>query len=321
MRHVHRTVVTFSAALLALACDAPKAAPQEPAPAAVPPPPAPPPPPPPSVDTARMPFAGRPAPVRADALLPGTRIIAYYGNPLSTRMGILGEIPPPQMMAKLEATAKQWARADTTVKTQPALHLIATVAMGTPGDDRKYRLRHGDSLIARVASWAEPRNWLMFLDVQVGRSSVRDEIQRLTPWLRKPWVHLAIDPEFAMPEGSVPGKRIGTVDASDVNYAIDMLARIVEENHLPPKVLVVHRFTVRMLTRVENIRTDPRVQVVIDMDGFGPPQLKLNIFNLVITQRPVQYAGLKLFYKNDKPMLTLAQVLALKPVPLYIQYQ
>jgi len=35
----------------------------------------------------------------------------------------------------------------------------------------------------------------------------------------------------------------------------------------------------------------------------------------------VQSAWFKLFYKNDKPMMTPAQVLKLWPVPVYIQYQ
>src|SRR5690242_9797448 len=39
---------------------------------------------------------------RAGAILPAKRIIAFYGNPLSKKMGILGELPPKQMMAKLE---------------------------------------------------------------------------------------------------------------------------------------------------------------------------------------------------------------------------
>jgi hypothetical protein len=36
------------------------------------------------------------------AILPMSRIIAYYGNLYSTRMGILGELPKPQMFAKLK---------------------------------------------------------------------------------------------------------------------------------------------------------------------------------------------------------------------------
>lgn len=274
-----------------------------------------------AVDTVHPPLASRQIVARRDALLPGNRIIAYYGNPLSTRMGILGEIPPEQMMARLEETAKRWEAADTTRPVLRALHLIVTVAQGHPGEGGLYRLQHGDALIGKVAAWADARGWLLFLDVQAGRSPIAAEIPRLLPWLRRPNVHLGIDPEFAMPPGKVPGKRIGTLDASDVNQVQALLAKLVDEAGIPPKILVVHRFTEGMLTRERDITLDPRVQVVIDADGFGAPALKQNIFGLVVTRRPVQFAGLKLFYKNDKPMLTLTQVLAMRPVPLYIQYQ
>lgn len=272
-------------------------------------------------DTARPPVTARPVPVLPGALLPGTRIIAYYGNPMSTQMGILGALPPEQMLDKLAATAKEWAKADTSRQVRPALQLIATVAQARRGIDGKYRVRHPDSLIARVAGWAEQRNWLMFLDVQVGQSTVPAELARLIPWLRKPWVHLALDPEFAMNDGRIPGKKFGTLDARDVNYAIDLLARLVDEGHLPPKVLVVHRFTEDMLTNYRLIKQDPRVQVVVDMDGYGEPILKRHIYDLIVGRRPVQFTGFKLFYKNDHPMMTLREVLALQPTPLYIQYQ
>jgi hypothetical protein len=260
-------------------------------------------------------------PVLPGALLPASRIIAYYGNPLSTQMGILGAIPPEQMLDKLAATAGEWSKADSTHVVRPALQLIATVAQDHKGVDGLYRVRHSDSLIAKVAGWAERRNWLMFLDVQVGWSTVPAELQRFIPWLRKPWVHLALDPEFAMYDGRIPGRKFGTLDARDVNYAIDFLAKLVDEEHLPPKVLVVHRFTDDMLTNYRLIKRDPRVQVVIDMDGYGDPAVKKHMYDLIIVPHPVQFTGFKLFYKNDRPMMTLAQVLALQPIPLYIQYQ
>lgn len=272
-------------------------------------------------DSARAPFTARPLAVLPGAILPANRIIAYYGNPLSTRMGILGEIAPAKMLARLDSTAKAWQRADSTRSVMPALHLIVTVAQARGGSDGMYRARHGDVLIARVARWAEERGWLLFLDIQVGRSTIEAEIPRLLPWLRKPYVHLGLDPEFAMPAGAVPGRRIGTIDARNVNNAIDVLAKLVEDHGLPPKVLVIHRFTERMLTNHQAIKTDPRVQVVIHADGFGAPALKKNIYELVVTRRPVQFAGIKIFYKNDQPRMTLAQVLALRPTPLYIQYQ
>jgi hypothetical protein len=260
-------------------------------------------------------------PTLPGALLPSSRIVAFYGNPLSTGMGILGAIPPEQMLNKLAETAKEWQQADSTHIVRPALQLIATVAQNHKGVDGLYRVRHSDSLIAKVAGWAESRNWLMFLDVQVGWSTVPAELQRFIPWLRKPWVHLALDPEFAMYDGRIPGLKFGTLDAKDINYAIDFLAKIVDEEHLPPKVLVVHRFTDDMLTNYKLIKRDPRVQVVIDMDGNGGPAVKKHMYDIIVAPHPVQFTGFKLFYKQDQPMTTLAQVLALQPIPVYIQYQ
>ncbi len=109
---------------------------------------------------------------RAGAILPNRRIVAFYGNPRSSRMGILGELPPDRMLARLDQEVAAWERADPATPVQPALHLIATVAQGYPGRDRKHRLRMSDSLIERVAGWAESNGWLLFLDVQVGHSSM-----------------------------------------------------------------------------------------------------------------------------------------------------
>jgi hypothetical protein len=270
-------------------------------------------------DSSRWPVKGpEPAP---GALLPEHLIIAYYGNPKSTRMGILGQIPPNEMLPRLERTAREWAKAEPGRKVVPALHLIATVAQGKPGSGGKYRLRHSDQLIEQVLGWAEERGWLVFLDVQTGHSTVADELPHLVKYLERPYVHLALDPEFAMKLGGVPGQRIGTLDATDINLAVQLLADIVEKKKVPPKVLVVHRFTQRMLTNHDQIRLDPRVQVVIDMDGFGAPWLKEDAYKFFIAPEPVQFTGFKLFYKNDKPMMSPERVLELWPSPVYIQYQ
>ena len=255
------------------------------------------------------------------SLFPGCRVVAYYGNPLSRRMGILGEIQPDSMMARLDREADRWAAADSARHVLPALELIAVVAQASPGRDGMYRMRMPDTLIARVASWAERRGWLLILDVQVGRSSVVKEVAPLLPWLKKPYVHLALDPEFAMQEGKIPGRVIGTLDARAVNAVVDTLAALVSADSLPPKMLIVHRFTRPMVTNHERIHLDPRVQVVMDMDGFGAPQLKRSSYRHYIEDRPVQFTGFKLFYKNDRPLLTPEQVLRLMPVPLFIMYQ
>jgi hypothetical protein len=262
---------------------------------------------------------------RPGALLPGRRIIAYYGNPLSKRMGVLGEYEPDDMLARLDRQVADWNRADPTTPAVPALHLVAVVAQGEPGPSGKYRTRMRDVLVEQVAEWAATRDALVFLDVQVGTGTVQDELPRLMEFMARPNFHLGIDPEFSMKDGSVPGRRIGTLDAADINYAIDLLARVVDEHNLPPKVLVIHRFTRRMVTNADRIRLDPRVQVVMHMDGWGAPWLKRDTYRDYIVREPVQFTGFKIFYHNDTkkgdPLMLPEDMLKLHPVPVYIQYQ
>lgn len=253
--------------------------------------------------------------------LDGVRWVTYYGNPLSKRMGILGEVPADEMMDRLERQAVEWRVADPSVRTQPALELVATVASDQPGQGGLYRTRMPDAVIEKVLGWARSRGWPLILDVQVGHSTVRAEVERLRRFLEMPDVHLALDPEFDMPRGRVPGTRIGTSDAEDVNVAIIMLAQMVEDKKLPPKLLLVHRFTEEMLTRHHLVRLDPRVQVSVIMDGFGHPALKRKIYRVIVKREPVQFGGFKLFYKNDKPLMTPSEVLTMDPVPSVIIYQ
>ena len=265
------------------------------------------------------------APQLPQAILPSHRIVAYYGNPLSKKMGILGELPPDQMLAKFDKEVAAWQRADPSHPVQPALHLIVVVAQGFPGRDGKYRLRMADSLVNTVYSWAQKKHALLFLDVQVGLSTVQEELPRLVPFLQKPDVMLGIDPEFSMKSGDKPGTKIGTMSSSDVNFAINLLSGLVKQYNLPPKVLIVHRFTRKMLTDAKGIKLDPRVQVVINMDGWGQPWLKYDSYRAYVEAEPVQFTGFKLFYHNDTkkgdPLLTPPEVLMLNPKPLYIQYQ
>lgn len=266
-----------------------------------------------------------PPPPLPGSILPARRIVAFYGNPYSKRMGVLGALPPDQMLAKLDREVEAWKSADPATPVQPALQLIAVVAQGGPGRDGKYRMRMPDTVIDRVASWAARRDALLFLDIQVGKSTLQAELPRLIPYLKRPNVHLGIDPEFSMKDDHVPGTRIGTFDARDVNYAVALLDSLVVADSLPPKVLVVHRFTRDMLTGEKDIRLDARVQIVIDMDGWGPPSLKRGSYRAYIDRRPVEYTGFKLFYHNDTKhgdrLMTPAEVLRLFPKPLYIQYQ
>ena len=262
------------------------------------------------------------------AIFPARRIVAFYGNPLSKKMGVLGEYPVDDMLARLDQEVRRWQEADPSTPVQPALHLIAVVAQGAPGRDGMYRLRMPDTLIERVYQWAQRKHGLLFLDVQVGHSTVQAELPRLLHFLERPDVHLGLDPEFSMhydKEGRKPGTKIGTMMASDVNYAVRTLSELVAAKQLPPKVLVVHRFTQRMVPNPREIQLDPRVQIVMDMDGWGPPWLKFDSYRDYEVASPVQFTGFKLFFHNDaksgQALITPRELLQLIPKPLYIQYQ
>jgi hypothetical protein len=274
-----------------------------------------------SILNAKWPVKG-PTPLPG-AILPAKRVVAFYGNPLSTRMGILGEFEPDEMLRRLDAEVAAWAAADPSTPVQPALHLIAVVAQAGPGSDGKYRLRMDSSMIERVAGWAKRRDALVFLDLQVGLSTLQVELPRLAGFLTRPNFHLGIDPEFSMKLGGLPGKRVGTFDAEDINYASAFLNDLVTKHNLPPKLLVVHRYTQRGLTNYQNIKLDPRTQIVIHMDGFGSPTLKKGTFLRYVKSEPVEFAGWKQFTKakNDNPRTTIAEILKLWPKVLYIQYQ
>ena len=264
------------------------------------------------------------------AILPGHRIVAFYGNIRSKGMGILGREPKEQMFRKFAGVLKEWQAADPSLPVQPALHNVTITAQGTAGKDGKWRLMNSKATIEEVMSWAKEHHCLLFLDVQPGHSTLQAELPKLAPYLKDPIVHLGIDPEFSLATmpGVRPNQRIGTLDAKDVNFTINFLARIVSENHLPPKVLTVHRFTRKMITNYKNIKLDPRVQVVMHMDGHGDPILKKDSYDAYIKAEPVQYTGFKLFYEYDiKPKnhapddAQRGASTELHPAPLYIQYQ
>lgn len=260
------------------------------------------------------------------SLIPKKRIVAYYGNPLSKRMGALGEFPKDEMLRRLKQESARWEAADPAHPVQPALHLIAAVAQGEPGKAKLYRMVMPDKIVNQIYDWAKESHAIMFIDLQTGHENIRTLLPRFEWILKNPDVHLAIDPEFNLiKSGKRPGSKIGTYDASDINFASNYLKEIVKKYNLPPKLMIVHRFTRNMVTNAKHIALHPEVQMIMNMDGWGAPWLKRDSYKDYIVSEPVQYTGFKLFYHNDTKkgdaLLTPKEVLKLNPKPIYIQYQ
>jgi hypothetical protein len=260
------------------------------------------------------------------AILPFQRVVAYYGNFYSRHMGILGSLPEDKLISNLTVEVENWNKADKNTPVLPAIHYIAITAQSKPGKGNTYRLRMPEKQILKAVDLAKKIKGITFLDIQVGHSTVSKEVPTLEKYLMNPDVHLGLDPEWSMKDGSIPGRKIGTMDAADINFAVDYLSALVKKHQLPPKILVVHRFTKGMITNSDKIKRTPEVQLVINMDGFGFPAKKIDSYRRFVSGYPVQFTGFKLFYKNDTKsapyrMMSPNEILKLYPKPIYIQYQ
>ncbi len=203
----------------------------------------------------------------------------------------------------------------------PGLQLLATIANAAPGEDGKYRTRQSDATIARYLRAARRERALLVLDVQPGRADFMDEVRHLRRWLREPDVGLALDPEWSMDADEVPGQTIGDTDARTVNEVAAELARIVRERDLPEKLLVVHRFTLDMLVDEEAIRRPPGVALVEMADGFGPPSGKISKYRTFTREGDGMQEGFKLFYREDTDLMSVREVLRLRPEPDVVVYE
>ena len=97
------------------------------------------------------------------------------------------------------------------------------------------------------------------------------------------------------------------------------LARIVAENDLPPKLLVVHQFRRGSIRGRGRIRPRRGVQTVLNFDGIGSPAAKQAGYAALSARR--LFDGFSLFYRRDTPLLRPASVLALVPEPDFLLYQ
>jgi hypothetical protein len=247
-------------------------------------------------------------------------LVTWYGNPWSGRMGILGRLDGTALAEGLKRQAEGYA----AVAHKPvisAYELVAIVAQPEPGRDGRYRRRESRDVIDRMLREARAAGFKLILDVQTGRSTVLSELSYLAPYLKEPDVYLALDPEFSMGTDGVPGRRIGTMHADEVNDAIAVLEYLQERYQLPPKVLIVHQFTTGMLPDKEKIWNSSLVDIVLAADGFGSPALKRHTYGTVLRQHSLAFSGFKLFYIQDTNLLQPSQVLDLTPAPSVIIYQ
>ncbi len=250
---------------------------------------------------------------------PKRRVVAFYGNPQDTGLGVLGIGSPAGAARKLKRVASSYATKRRPVL--PAMELLATVATYAPGDDGKYRSLTPNRTIRRYLRAARSVGAILILDLQPGRASFLSEAKRYARWLRQPDVSLALDPEWHVGPGELPGKVIGSVDGSEVVQVTAWLDRLTAKANLPQKLLVVHQFTEGMIRRRSLLRPFAHVATVLNVDGFGTRAVKTAKYREFSKLVPFAFNGFKLFYVEDTGLMTPRQVLRLRPAPDMVVYE
>ena len=250
------------------------------------------------------------------------QVVAFYGHPGVPAMGVLGHGTPAEVAEQVAVWAGRYDRLNGPRGAIGAYHLITGVAQANPTSDGHWLYRLSHDRIAEYVEAAREHGMLLFLDTQIGWSDPVAEVKLLESFLREPFVHIALDPEFATrPLGVRPGLAIGGITGSQVNDVLHYLSALVEEEGLPTKILMVHQFTGRMLHDRDAITRHSGVELSIDMDGIGSPRAKLNGYERFALSEPSQRPAFKLFFDQDRPVMTPEEVQALDRVPDMIIYQ
>jgi hypothetical protein len=183
-----------------------------------------------------------------------------------------------------------------------------------------YRARQTDAVIRRYLRAARKEKALLLLDIQPGRSDFFTEATRLKKWLKEPDVSLALDPEWRVRDGEIPGQIIGHVGAREVNATSAWLAQLVAQYKLPEKLFVIHQFTDDMVPETE-IKDREGLATVLNVDGFGDALNKKAKYADFTRQAPDAYHGFKLFYSEDTGLMRPREVLRLRPKPVLVVYE
>ncbi|MFI5735266.1 hypothetical protein ACIA49_34460 [Kribbella sp. NPDC051587] len=254
-------------------------------------------------------------------LLPDHQLVAFVGAPGSPALGPL-DSNLDERASRLERLAASYRGGRTAL---PVLELIVVTAQGAAGNDGKYRSRISPAAIDRYLAVARRHKMLLMLDVQPGRAKPLDEIKRLEPWLRQPDVGLAVDPEWEVGPGQVPGRVFGRTTGAELNAIAAYLSGLVTTNRLPEKLFVFHQLSKPIVRAEQSVRPYAGVVTTKSVDGIGTRGQKISTYHGLTKSLPKGiHTGFKLFYHEDTrhgALMTPPEVLALTPRPELVVYE
>ncbi|MEU5209171.1 hypothetical protein [Streptomyces sp. NPDC020742] len=256
-------------------------------------------------------------------MFPRYRLVGFCGLPGAAALGRLGTGDPDERAAEIEKVARAYAAGREPL---PVLELLAVVANSAPGPDGRYRSRTPAATIGRFHRLARRRRALLLLNIQPGRAPVLDEVKALHDWLVHPDVGIALDPEWEMGPGQVPGDTYGRTDGGELTRVARYLSGLVAEHDLPEKPLVFHQVATSVVREQSALRPQPGVALIKSADGIGSPGMKRGTWRRLVKELPEGlHTGFKLFYEEDAEggsrLMTPKEVLRLRPQPEYVMYE
>lgn len=258
------------------------------------------------------------------APFPGRHMIALYGHPQTPALGMMGEQPPAQAVERLNKLVAEYREHAPHLNPIGAFEIIATVASGQAGEDGDYSYETPIDLLMPWIEAAEANDIYVVLDLQPGRTDFLTQAKRYEELLRRPWVGLALDPEWRLKPDQRHLRQIGQVHVDEVNQVGAWLADLVAQHKLPPKVLTLHQFQTRMILERAKLDTSrPEVQYLVHVDGQGAQGAKQATWGVIKRDLPPHvWLGWKNFEDEDIPMLTPKQTIdRVEPAPHFISYQ
>ncbi|MEN8098161.1 MAG: hypothetical protein ABFQ89_03730 [Chloroflexota bacterium] len=283
----------------------------------------------PTVAATAVPTAQPPTEMPALILSPGSpssyltsySLVTYYGSPKGWGLGILGESDRASMTAKLRNDAAQIQSLATDRYVLPAYHMVTTVADAFPGEDGDYNHHVELEIIEEWINYANANNVSSIMDLQIAHADLQAEFERVRHFLYHPHVHLALDPEFVMEEGQIPGTHLGRMFAAQINSIQEQMNQIALELGVN-RVLIIHQFTDSMLPDKSLLADYPHVEMVIDADGVGGKGAKIADYQQYANENGFEFGGFKIFYRYDAlPVMTPDEIMWLSPQPSIVIYQ
>jgi hypothetical protein len=257
-------------------------------------------------------------------LLPTGSQLAFAGDPryvvtgadaVTTRLAAVDADDAREELEQAREAAEAFEALDPRT-TVPVVEVPATLASSRAGTDGDHSTEVPADGLRPFVDAASAAGVQVVLRLEPGRSTFEEQVDRYADLLALPGVGVALDVEERRGDGAA-----GTVDAAELQAAVDAVAGIVRAQGLPQKLLVVQAPAADAVDGLTGLDVgDGEVAVVVQSVAGGGYGSRLDAWGEVLAQLPPGAVGGWTTGSAD-PALDVEGVLALEPAPRYVAAQ